>query len=255
MRYVRFSHGGEKRWGILLNDELIQPLDAAPYESGEARGVPIPLGAVTLHVPCIPTKIVAVGKNYLDHITELDSSSTMPETPILFIKPTTALLDPDTQLQLPAQNITARVDYEGELALVIRRTAKNIAPGDADDYILGYTILNDVTARDLQQKDGQWTRAKGMDGFAPVGPVLTDEVDPADLRLRTRINGRIVQEAKTSQMIWPVRELVSFISRHMTLLPGDLIATGTPSGIGPMQAGDRVEISIEGIGCLRNEII
>lgn len=254
MRYVRYAHAGEKRWGILLSDELIQPLNAAPYAAGEPRGAPIPLGAVRLLVPCVPSKIVAVGKNYLDHIAELDSDNSRPENPILFLKPPTALLDPDTALRLPPAEITARVDYEGELALVIGKEAKDLEPDKIGEYVLGYTILNDVTARDLQQKDGQWTRAKGMDGFCPVGPVLTDEIDPTAVRLRTRLNGKIVQDASTSQMIWPVAELLSFITRHITLLPGDLVATGTPSGIGPMQSGDRVEISIEGIGCLRTTI-
>ncbi len=153
---------------------------------------------------------------------------------------------------MPPQSLSQRIDYEGELALVIGRKARHVSAEDAGKYILGYTCLNDVTARDLQKKDTQWTRAKGFDSFAPIGPVLTDEVDPSDLMIRTRLNGKIVQQSSTSDQIWPVNELIAFITEVMTLLPGDVVTTGTPSGVGPMQAGDLVEISIDGIGCLRN---
>lgn len=252
MRYVRFEDQGKQFWGILINDDSIQPLSAAPYQGGVAKGQLLPLQSVRLLAPCEPSKIVAVGKNYHDHIREFDNE--VPETPILFIKPTTCINDPFSPIILPPASLSSQVDYEGELALVISRKASRISAANAAGHILGYTCLNDVTARDIQRKDGQWTRAKAMDGFAPVGPVLTDEVDPDNLIIRTRLNGKIMQESSTSQLIWPVGELVAFISESMTLLPGDVITTGTPSGVGPMRAGDVVEVSIEGIGVLRNTV-
>lgn len=253
MRYVRFEDQGIRSWGVLINDETIQPLNTAPYLGGKGQGPLVSRQAVRLLAPCEPGKIVAVGKNYHDHIQEFDSQ--VPETPILFLKPTTSLNDPFGTISLPPRSLTSRVDYEGELALVIGRKACRVSAAEAYDYVFGYTCLNDVTARDVQRQDGQWTRAKGMDGFAPVGPLLTDEVDPANLTVRTRLNGKIMQESSTSLLIWPVNELIAFISESMTLLPGDVITTGTPSGVGPMQAGDVVEVSIEGIGVLRNEVI
>ena len=250
MRYVRFEDQGNSAWGILIGDENIQPLSAAPYLGGTAKGQVLALQSVRLLAPCEPGKIVAVGKNYHDHIQEFDSQ--VPETPILFLKPTTSINDPFMPIILPPKSLTSRVDYEGELALVIGRKACRVSAAEASDYIFGYTCLNDVTARDVQRQDGQWTRAKGMDGFAPIGPVLTDEIDPSNLTIRTRLNGKIMQESSTSLLIWPVNELIAFISESMTLLPGDVITTGTPSGVGPMKAGDVVEVSIEGIGVLRN---
>ncbi len=250
MRYIRFFHNEKAQWGILQNDELIQPLTAAPYNQGVPSGPQMPLQAVRLLAPCEPGKIVAIGQNYREHIRELGHS--IPETPIIFIKPSTCVNDPDSPIIMPPQSLSQRIDYEGELALVIGRKARHVSAEDAGKYILGYTCLNDVTARDLQKKDTQWTRAKGFDSFAPIGPVLTDEVDPSDLMIRTRLNGKIVQQSSTSDQIWPVNELIAFITEVMTLLPGDVVTTGTPSGVGPMQAGDLVEISIDGIGCLRN---
>lgn len=253
MRYVRYHHAEEDRWGILVKEDLIQPLDAEPYCDGQPRGNPLPLHAVKLLAPCLPSKIVAIGKNYQDHIDEMYEKE-KPETPILFFMPSTALLRPEGTLHLPPTDLTKRVDYEGELALVIKKEAQAVSPQEAPDYVLGYTCLNDITARDLQKQDGQWTRAKGMDHFAPVGPVLTDEVDPNHLRLRTRLNGKIVQESSTDKMLFGVYELISFISHYVTLLPGDVVSTGTPAGVGPMKAGDKVEVSIEGIGVLRTHI-
>ena len=252
MGYIRYHHGDEDRWGVLVSDELIQPLDNRPYFGGKPRGNPLPVSAVTILAPCEPTKIVAIGKNYQDHIDEIKESG--PPKPTLFLMPSTALLDPDSTLTLPSQSVTKRVDYEGELAVVIAKKASHIKAEDLADYVLGYTCFNDITARDLQKEDGQWTRAKGMDGFAPVGPIVTDEVNPDKLRLRTRLNGKIVQESSTSKMIMSVAELVAFISEYMTLLPGDVVVTGTPAGIGPLQGGDKVEVSIEGIGVLRTFI-
>jgi len=250
MRYVRFVRDQKVSWGVLTADDKVQPLTAAPYEQGIARGAAVPVQTIRLMAPCQPSKIVAVGKSYQDHIRELDGQ--VPENPIIFIKPSTCVNDPEAPIVLPPPSLSQRVDYEGELALVIGRKAKNVGVAEALDYVCGYTCLNDITARDIQNKDVQWTRAKGFDGFAPIGPLLTDEVDPDHLMLRTRLNGKIVQESSTSQMIWPVRELIAFTSSVMTLLPGDVITTGTPSGIGPLAEGDLIEISIEGIGNLRN---
>jgi 2-keto-4-pentenoate hydratase/2-oxohepta-3-ene-1,7-dioic acid hydratase in catechol pathway len=252
MRYVRFALQDKSSWGFLADDEWIQPLSAAPYLGGVPRGQKVPLQAVRLLAPCEPSKIVAVGKNYHDHIQEFDNQ--VPETPILFIKPTTSINDPDGTIMLPPASLSSRVDYEGELALVISRKACRVSAAEAGSYILGYTCLNDVTARDIQKQDTQWTRAKSFDGFAPIGPVVTDEVDPANLTLRTRLNGKIMQQSSTSLLIWSVHELVAFISQSMTLLPGDVITTGTPSGVGPMLDGDLVEVTVEGIGTLRNRV-
>jgi 2-keto-4-pentenoate hydratase/2-oxohepta-3-ene-1,7-dioic acid hydratase in catechol pathway len=252
MRYIRFCIGQRNFWGTLLPDGRVQPLSAAPYMGGRAQGDPLPVAAVRLLAPAEPSKIVAVGKSYREHIAELDKNSEIPANPIIFIKPPTCVNGPDCPIIMPPASMSQRIDYEGELALVISRTARNVKAAEALDYVLGYTCFNDVTARDLQKKDGQWTRAKGFDSFAPIGPVVTDEVDPENLHICTRLNGKIVQDASTSQLIWPVRELIAFISGVMTLLPGDVISTGTPSGIGPMQDGDEVEVSIEGIGDLKN---
>ncbi len=252
MRYVRYHHSGEDRWGVLVGEDVIQPLDNRPYMGGRPRGTPLPLNAVKLLAPCEPTKIVAIGKNYQAHINEMEYVG--PPKPTLFLMPSTALLHPDSTLVLPPKSLTKQVDYEGELALVISKKAAHIKPEDISEYVLGFTCFNDVTARDLQIEDGQWTRAKGLDGFAPVGPLVTDEVDPNNLRIRTRLNGKIVQDANTRDMIMPVADLVAFISEYITLLPGDVVVTGTPSGVGPMKGGDKVEISIEGIGLLRTFI-
>lgn len=253
MRYVRYALENQQTWGMLLNDELIQPLTAAPYLNGIPQGAPVPLHAVTLLAPCQPGKIVAIGKNYLDHIAEFDSKK--PETPIIFLKPSSAVLDPGAPIILPPSSVSSRVDHECELAVVISRRAANVKAEEAKQFILGYTALNDVTARDIQKQDGQWTRAKGFDTFAPVGPLVTDEVDPQNLKIRTRVNGKIRQDSTTANQIWPVYELIEFITACMTLMPGDVVATGTPSGVGPIQPKDIVEISIEGIGVLRNPVI
>ncbi len=254
MRAVRYLDSNQARWGLLRDDQFIQPLTSAPYLDGQPCGQAVLIQDVKLLAPCEPTKIVAIGKNYHDHIKELDSSSQVPQSPILFIMPPTSVNHPGSPIRLLPTSISKRIDYEGELALVIGKPASRITPEQAPEYIAGYTCLNDVTARDIQQADGQWSRAKSADGFAPIGPVLTDEVDPQNLQIQTRLNGKVVQQSSTSQQIWPVTELVSLISQTITLLPGDVVTTGTPSGIGPMKAGDVVEVCIEGIGCLQNPV-
>jgi 2-keto-4-pentenoate hydratase/2-oxohepta-3-ene-1,7-dioic acid hydratase in catechol pathway len=201
--------------------------------------------------PVQPTKIVAIGLNYVSHAREMKDK--LPETPLLFLKPASGILAHNKTIIYPS--MSKRVDYEAELGVVIKNTAKNILPGEADEYILGYTCFNDVTARDLQSKDGQWTRAKGFDTFAPFGPFIeTDVRDPQDLKIQSILNGQVMQNGHTSQMIFSVPELVSFASRVMTLYPGDVIATGTPDGIGPMEKGDEIIIRIEGLDDLVNKV-
>ena len=252
MRYVRFAVEEVLSFGELMPDGRIQPLDQAPYAGGKPVGSPVDPSSVRLVAPCEPTKIIAIGKNYHDHIKEFDAVT--PETPILFIKPNTAINDPDGTIQLPPHQVSQRIDYEGELALVIARKAKKVRAEDALSYVQGYTILNDVTARDIQKRDGQWTRAKGMDGFSPIGPLVTDEIDPEHVGIRTRLNGKVVQESNTEYLIWNITQLIEFITETITLLPGDVVTTGTPAGVGPMVDGDVVEIEVDGIGVLRNTV-
>ena len=201
-------------------------------------------------LPHHPTKIVLVGLNYTDHAKELEMP--LPDEPILFLKPPTALVGPEDWIKYPAQ--AQRVDYEAELAVVMKDACKNIEPDEVMDYIEGFTCLNDVTARNLQKKDVQWTRAKSFDTFCPVGPRIVKEIEPNNVRIQSYLNGELRQDSTTANFIFSVEELVSFVSQVMTLLPGDIVATGTPSGIGAMQRGDTIEIVIEGIGTLRNYV-
>ena len=196
-------------------------------------------------------KIILVGLNYRDHARELKMP--IPKNPIIFLKPPTTLIGNLDKIIYPKQS--KRIDYEAELALVIKKTCRNIKSQDAKKYILGYTCLNDVTARDLQKIDGQWTRAKSFDSFCPIGPWIETDLDPSKLQIRCWLNNKLKQDSSTAQLIFPVEKLVSFISSIMTLYPGDVISTGTPSGVGPMQPGDRVEVEIEGIGKLTNQVV
>jgi len=214
-----------------------------------AESSDVPEGA-TLLAPVTPSKIVCVGRNYAEHAKELGNEA--PSEPILFLKPPSALLAPFGTIVRPPYS--QRVDFEGELAVVIGREAKNVSAARWRDYVRGFACANDVTARDLQKKDVQFTRGKGFDTFCPIGPCLVDELDPADLRVTTRVNGEVRQDGRTSQMIFPIPFLVEFISQIMTLVPGDVILTGTPAGVGPMSAGETVEVEVEGIGVLRNEV-
>ncbi len=205
---------------------------------------------VTFLAPVMPKKIMAVGKNYYAHVQEFDSK--VPTSPIIFMKPSTAVIGPDDDIVRPT--ISERVDYEGELALVIKKTARHVKAADYKEYVLGYTILNDITARDLQYADGQWTRGKSFDTFAPIGPVITDEVDPEHLHIQTKLNGVTVQDSNTDKFIFPLGEIFEFVTCFTTLEPGDILTTGTPEGVGPMVDGDVVEITIDGIGTLRNTV-
>lgn len=247
MRIVRFLKDKKEGYGILedgrihrIGGPLSMKRSGDSFLSGEAR----------LLAPSRPTKIVCAGLNYTDHAAEMGMQ--VPAEPVLFIKPPSALLRPGGVIVYPPQS--AQVEYEAELAVVIGRKAKDVAAADAAHYILGYTCMNDVTARDLQRRDGQWTRAKSFDTFAPVGPWIETELDTSCLRVELYLNGVVKQSSTTDKMIFNVQEIVSYISHMMTLLPGDIIATGTPPGIGPMNVGDDVEVRIEGIGSLVNTV-
>jgi 2-keto-4-pentenoate hydratase/2-oxohepta-3-ene-1,7-dioic acid hydratase in catechol pathway len=250
MIIARFEYRKEIRYGLVERNQVrvLQGELFGHYTLGTDR---LPLEELKLLAPCQPSKIVAVGVNYRSHAIEMGKE--LPASPLLFLKPSSAVLDPGGEIRYPA--MTQRVDYEAELAVVIGKTAKAIRPQEADKVVLGYTCFNDVTARDLQKLDGQWTRAKGFDTFAPFGPWIVTDLDPQKLLIESYLNGKRCQSGNTADLIFPVRELVSFISQVMTLHPGDLIATGTPSGIGPMKPGDRIEIVIEGIGRLKNTVV
>jgi 2-keto-4-pentenoate hydratase/2-oxohepta-3-ene-1,7-dioic acid hydratase in catechol pathway len=243
MKLVRFQTERGIFSGVIEGD-VILPGGANPARGKER------LSDARLLAPCSPSKIVAVGLNYRDHAEELNMK--LPEEPLLFLKPSSSVIGPGDSVIMPSQS--ARVDYEAELAIVIGKEAKRVPEKEAGAVILGYTCLNDVTARDLQSKDGQWTRAKGFDTFCPIGPWIDTDVDPADLKIDLLLNGVIKQSSRTSNLIFTANKLVAFITSVMTLYPGDVIATGTTSGIGPMASGDTVEVRIEGIGSLINRV-
>jgi 2-keto-4-pentenoate hydratase/2-oxohepta-3-ene-1,7-dioic acid hydratase in catechol pathway len=268
MRYCRFRFEGEVLYGTVEDrggEPWIVELAHAPEEDlafrvRHQRSIPtildfepLALASAELLAPVTPSKIVCVGRNYRDHAKELGNE--VPAEPLLFFKPPSSLLGNKGIVTMPPQS--ERVDFEGELALVIGKRATKLA-SDADwrSYVRGYTIANDVTARDLQKKDGQWTRAKGFDTFCPVGPMVSDEVDPqGGCILETRQNGEVKQRGSTLDFIFPIPELLRYITAAMTLEPGDLLLTGTPAGVGPVTAGNRVEVSIEGLGTLENTFV
>ena len=228
--------------------------DLPALTQGAADFQPAPLDRFTLLPPVCPSKIVCVGRNYRDHAAELGNE--VPKEPLIFLKPPSSLLGPEATVRMPANS--KRIDFEGELAIIIGRRCRNLgAEEDVRPYIRGYTLVNDVTARDLQKSDGQWTRGKGFDTFCPAGPIVSDEIDPAygaPATVTTRLNGELKQTGSTADFIFPIPELLRYVTAFMTLLPGDLIPTGTPAGVGPMQAGDIVEVAIEGLGVLRNRL-
>jgi 2-keto-4-pentenoate hydratase/2-oxohepta-3-ene-1,7-dioic acid hydratase in catechol pathway len=250
MKIVRFTAGKKTGYGV-LDGETIQVIEGKPFRDIKTTDRFYGLNKVRLLAPCEPSKLVCVGLNYRKHAEE--TNMPLPEAPLIFLKPSTAVIGPEDNIIYPV--ITERVDYEGELGLVMKRKARRVAAEDALDYVLGYTCVNDVTARDLQNSDGQWARAKGIDTFAPLGPCIETELDPDNVTLETYLNGERKQQGNTNDLIYPVRDIISFITEAMTLLPGDVIATGTPSGIGPMQPGDTVEIRIPAIGTLRNRVV
>jgi 2-keto-4-pentenoate hydratase/2-oxohepta-3-ene-1,7-dioic acid hydratase in catechol pathway len=264
MKYCRFIGNGQAQYGLVEpvagRDTILRILLTAPEESdGDIEGLrtrriePIALDEAELLPPVRPSKIVCVGRNYRAHAEELGHE--IPTEPLLFLKPNSALLAPGGAVRRPA--ISQRVDYEAELCVVIGKTCYRLGEGeDVRPYILGYTCLNDVTARDLQKKDGQWTRAKSFDTFCPVGPVVVEGLDPwAGLEVETRVNGAVRQSGNTRDFIFPLDRLIRHTAQVMTLFTGDLIATGTPEGVGPVVAGDVMEITVEGVGTLRNSVV
>jgi 2-keto-4-pentenoate hydratase/2-oxohepta-3-ene-1,7-dioic acid hydratase in catechol pathway len=250
MKIVRYQDGPRTQWGV-IEGEFVRSMEGDPFGHFYLTPVAKKMEEVRLLSPCLPSKIVALGLNYRDHAEEMKDD--LPDEPLIFLKPSTTVIGPGDPIVYP--KISKRVDYEGEFAIVIRKTAKAVPEEKAAEYILGYTCLNDVTARDLQSKDKQWTRGKGFDTFAPIGPWIVTEIDPRNLELSTYLNGERRQHSNTRNLIFGPHHLVSFISQVMSLLPGDVIATGTPSGVGPMKIGDRVDVVIEGIGTLSNVIV
>ena len=250
MRIARFSHDDAIRFGIVDGTDLVVLAGDPLFAGFETTGERVPLGEVALLAPVIPrSKVIGIARNYRDHAAELGNE--VPAEPMMFLKPNTSVIGPGDAIVRPAQS--ERTDYEGELAAVIGRVAKNVSVEDALDYVFGYTIGNDVTARDLQKTDGQWARAKGFDTFCPLGPAIETEFTPsADVRIVTRVNGEVRQDGTLGAMVHSVAEFISYASHAFTLLPGDVILAGTPAGVGPFVAGDVVEVEITGLGVLRN---
>lgn len=272
MKYCRFEteagpqHGQGPQYGEVIDrdgtlwiERLLPPFEEDPWTKlSTANFTPIRLDSTRLLAPVVPRKIVCIGRNYRAHAAELGNE--VPKQPLLFLKAPSSVIAPNQPIRIPS--LSQRVDFEGELAIVIGKTASHIGPDeDVTAYIRGYTIVNDVTARDLQKSDGQWSRAKGFDTFCPMGPIVTDEVNPqtsnpveAGLTVETRLNGETKQHGNTQDFIFPIDTLLRYITAAMTLVPGDVIPTGTPAGVAPMQPGDRVEVSIPGIGTLANPV-
>jgi 2-keto-4-pentenoate hydratase/2-oxohepta-3-ene-1,7-dioic acid hydratase in catechol pathway len=261
MKYCRFETDAGPQYGEVVDragtpwiERLLPAFEEDPWTRPVADAIdPIPLATAKLLAPVVPRKIVCIGRNYRDHAAELGNE--VPKEPLLFLKAPSAVIAPEETIRIPEQS--QRVDFEGELAVVIGRRASQIGSDEpVAPYIRGYTIVNDVTARDLQKSDGQWSRAKGFDTFCPVGPLVTDEIDlRAGVTVETRLNGELKQQGHTGDLIFSIDYLLRYITAAMTLYPGDLIPTGTPAGVGPMQPGDRVEVSISGIGTLSNPVI
>jgi 2-keto-4-pentenoate hydratase/2-oxohepta-3-ene-1,7-dioic acid hydratase in catechol pathway len=275
MRIARFAFGEEVRYGVVdpagpngvqsgatggaarPADDTLEVAELAGHPFGAAdsirfTGAHYPIADVRLLAPVLPSKIVAIGKNYAAHAREMGGEP--PDEPVIFLKPSTAIAGPLDAIVRPVQ-LSKRVDYEGELAVVIGRLCRNVTPDRAADAIFGYTCANDVTARDLQSRDGQWARAKGFDSFCPLGPWIETDLDATDVELSTTVNGEVRQRSRTSLLLHGVAALVSYVSAVMTLLPGDVLLTGTPEGVGPLEAGDQVAVTIEGIGTLSNRVV
>jgi len=276
VRIARFAKGGDVGYGVVGETRtdgaagsqsaarpglvVLAELRGHPFGPGKGgvqfTGDTYPLAEVRLLAPVLPSKVVAVGSNYAGsgRETGAEPAGAGAGEPVLFLKPSTAVVGHGDQIAYPVK-LTQRVDYEGELAVIIGRLCRDVPAAQAADVIFGYTCANDVTARDLQARDGQWTRAKGFDTFCPLGPWIETDVDPADLELTTTVNGEVRQQARTSQLLYDVPALVEYVSTVMTLLPGDVLLTGTPAGVGPLTDGDEVSVTIESIGTLTNRVV
>jgi 2-keto-4-pentenoate hydratase/2-oxohepta-3-ene-1,7-dioic acid hydratase in catechol pathway len=272
VRIARFARGSDVGYGIVEDVQpdgvagpdigkdasglVVAELIGHPFGVGDEAvrltGARYPLADVRLLAPVLPSKVVAIGKNYADHVAEMGGEQ--PPEPVLFLKPSTAVIGLRDSIVYPAA-LSERVDFEGELAVVIGRLCRQVPAARVPEVIFGYTCANDVTARDLQARDGQWDRAKGFDTFCPLGPWIDTDADPTDLELTTIVNGEIRQNTRTSLLLHDVTSLVTFVSAVMTLLPGDVLLTGTPAGVGPLKDGDEVSVTIEGIGTLTNEVV
>jgi 2-keto-4-pentenoate hydratase/2-oxohepta-3-ene-1,7-dioic acid hydratase in catechol pathway len=245
------------RDGVILygeiQGEMVYSLSKAPWLGGSRTGEKAPLAEVSLKAPVEPSKIVCIGLNYHAHVDASFSADKAPEAPLIFLKPPSSIINPGDAIVHP--NVSERVDYEAELGVVIGKRATGVLEPSAMDYVFGYTCVNDVTARDLQKKDGQWSRAKGFDTFCPIGPWIVSGIDPSDILVEGIHNGEVKQSGRTSRMIFGVSYLISYVSHVMTLEPGDIISTGTPSGIAPMKPGDTIEVRVESIGSLINHVV
>jgi 2-keto-4-pentenoate hydratase/2-oxohepta-3-ene-1,7-dioic acid hydratase in catechol pathway len=254
MRIARYHNSptDEARYGV-VTDNVVYAASGDPFAGGLTRGDAVgPLTSVLLLAPVVPGKIVCVGLNYAAHVTENDPTRQVPEEPVLFMKPPSAVIGPGAAIEIAHPG--NRTDYEAELAVVIGKRARDVEEQRALDYVLGYCAGNDVSDRYLQRKDGQWVRAKGFDTYCPLGPWIETDVDISAAKVESRLNGQVKQSQTTASMIFPVPFLIAYISRVMTLEPGDVIMTGTPEGVGPMQPGDTIEIEIGGVGVLRNPV-
>jgi len=250
MRLIRFQAKKEPPQYGWINNDFVGKIHGSPFGEFQRSEATLPLESLQLLAPVLPGKIICVGRNYAEHIKETNAE--VPTTPLLFLKPPTSVIGPLQTIFLPPQS--QQVDHEAELAVVIGKRGRWIQPDEVSDYIYGYTVGNDVTARDLQRKDGQWTRSKGFDTFCPLGPWIETEFNPADAMITCHVNGELRQMASTRDMIFHIDQLIAFASSIMTLEPGDIIMTGTPAGISPLNPGDIVEVAIDGIGKLRNSV-
>lgn len=250
MQIIRYQYKDEPPRCGWIQDNLVGPLEGDIFASYTAQEATIPLAEVKLLAPAQPSKILCIGRNYVEHAKEHNVD--VPKIPLIFLKPPSSILDPGGTILLPPQSI--QVEHEAELVVVIGKRGRDIPPEKAKDHIFGYTVGNDVTARDLQKSDGQWTRGKGFDTFCPFGPWIETDFDPSDAIVTCKVNGQPRQMASTRDMVFSVNQLIAFISSVMTLEPGDLIFTGTPAGVGPLVPGDSVEVEIEGLGKLVNPV-
>jgi 2-keto-4-pentenoate hydratase/2-oxohepta-3-ene-1,7-dioic acid hydratase in catechol pathway len=250
VRIARYVYDGEVAFGVVEGEEVAE-LATHPFGPITVTGTRRALAEVKPLAPVLPSKVVAIGKNYAAHASEMGGE--VPAQPLIFLKPSTAVTGPGEPIAYPPSSL--QVDFEGELAVVIGRLCRDVPAVRAMEVVLGYTCGNDVTARDQQRSDGQWSRAKGYDSFCPLGPWIETDVDIDDLRLTTRLNGEVKQDARTAQIVHKVPSLIEYVTACMTLLPGDVILTGTPEGVGPMSIGDEVAVEIEGIGQLTNQVV